>query len=268
MAWLKLSGSTNPFAARFPVAVDATAVVSSTNRDVTVTIPKTLEQFWDLIGTDGYDVRVTDADGITLVDYAWGAWVPSTRTGTLEIYGASGSNNWEAQQSSIALLWVYVGDDDAGDGSTSATPSTPLFGYLSPERPAEIITVADPTPGREVPDNSRSKSSADRRAYWFDFRPVLRRGARRYNDRSEWEEIDFVEVSSETGGSGASIEIETATRYEGSGLVRVIASGGTDGTDYTLIVKASTRIPDDSTGATRQIVEGRLLVQVRDQNDA
>jgi len=268
MAWLKLSGSTNPFSARFPVAVDATAVVSSTNRDVQVIIPKTLEQFWDLIGADGYDIRVTDADGITQIDYDWGTWNKATRSGTLEIYGASGSNNWEAQQSSIPLIWIYVGDDDAGDGSTTATLTSALNGYISPERPAEIITVADPTPGREVPDNSRSKSSGDRRGYWFDFRPVLRRSVRRYNDRSEWEEVDFVEISSESGGSGASIEIETATRFEGAGLVRVLASGGTDGTDYTLIVKATTRIPDDSTGATRQVVEGRLLVQVRDQNDS
>jgi hypothetical protein len=96
---------------------------------------------------------------------------------------------------------------------------------------------------------------------------VLRRGARRYNDRAEWEEIDFLEVSTETGGSAASLEIESLTRIEGGGLVRVVVAGGTDGTDYTVIVKATTRIPDDSTGATRQVVEGRLLLQVRDQDD-
>lgn len=267
MAWLKLSGSTNPFNARFPLAVDATAVASSTNRDVQVIIPKTLEEFWANIGSDGYDIRVTDSDGITLIDYDWGTWNYNNRSGTLEIYGASGTNTWEAQQSSIPLIWIYVGDSDAGDGSTTATLTSALNGFLSPERPSEIVIVTDPTPGRLTPDNSRSKSSNDRRGYWFDFRPVLRRGARRYNDRAEWEEIDFLEVSTETGGSGASLEIESSTRIEGGGLVRVVVAGGTDGTDYTVIVKATTRIPDDSTGATRQVVEGRLLLQVRDQDD-
>lgn len=268
MAWFKLSASTNPFNVRFPIAVDATGVASSTNRDVQVTIPKTLELFWESIGSDGFDIRVTDADGITQIDYDWGSWTYASRTGVLEIYGASGSNNWEAEASSIPLIWIYVGDSDAGDGSTTATLTSALNGYLSPERPSEIIVVSDPTPGRQTPDNSRSKSSGDRRGYWFDFRPVLRQGARRYNDRSEWEELDFVEVSSESGGSASSLEIESSTRFEGAGLVRVVVSGGTDGTDYTLIVKATTRIPDDSVGATRQTVEGRLLIQVRDQDDA
>jgi hypothetical protein len=268
MAWLKISGSSNPFNQRFPVCVNASTLVSSTNKDVQVTIPKTLELFWESIGSDGYDIRVTDADGITLVDHAWGSWNYTARTGVLEIYGASGTNTWEATQSSMPLLWIYVGDADAGDAAATATLTSALDGFLSPERPAEIIVVSDPTPGRQLPDNTRSKSSGDRRGYWFDFRSVLRRGARRYNDRNEWEEIDFVEVSTESGGSAASIEVEASTRFEGSALVRVVVDGGTDGTDYTLIVKATTRIPDDSTGATRQVVEGRLLIQVRDQDDA
>ena len=67
-----------------------------------------------------------------------------------------------------------------------------------------------------------------------------------------------------SAGSGASIEVEASTRFAGTALVRVVVSGGSDGTDYTLIVKASTISPDDS---TYQILEGRLLIQVRDQDD-
>ena len=81
MAWLKLSGSTLPFAARFPIAVDASALGASTDKDVTVTIPKTLELFWALIQSSGDDIRITDADGITLVDYDWASFTYASRTG-------------------------------------------------------------------------------------------------------------------------------------------------------------------------------------------
>jgi hypothetical protein len=268
MAWLKLSGSTLPFAARFPIAVDASALGASTDKDVTVTIPKTLELFWSLILSSGNDIRITDSDGITLVDYDWASFTYASRTGTLEIYGQGGTNTWEAEASSINLLWIYVGDADAADASITASTTSPLSGYLTAEQQAEVVVVGDPTPDRTTPDNRRSKSSSSRRAYWFDFSPVLRRMQRRYNDRLEFEELDFVEVSSVSGGSGASIEVEAATRFAGTAFVRVVVSGGTDATDYTLIVKATTKLPDDSTTTTRQVVEGRLLIQVRDQDDA
>ena len=66
MAWLQLSGSSEPFKARFPVAVDASTLASSGNKDVSITVPKTLERFWTSLGSDGFDLRVTDADGFTL----------------------------------------------------------------------------------------------------------------------------------------------------------------------------------------------------------
>ena len=69
MAWLKLTGSDDPFRARFPIAVNASALGSSTNKDVLVTVPPTLELFWASLGTDGYDLRVTDADGITVIQH-------------------------------------------------------------------------------------------------------------------------------------------------------------------------------------------------------
>ena len=269
MAWLKLTGSDDPFRARFPIAVNASALGSSTNKDVLVTVPPTLELFWASLGTDGYDLRVTDADGITVIDHKLttsGAlsYSHANRLCEINVFGQSGAVPWEAQQSSIAMLWVYVGDPDAGDAAATASVSSALTGAMTAEAAADVVLVTDPTPDRARPDNRRAKSSGERRAFWFDFSPGLRTAQRAFSDRLELEEINYIEVSSVSAGSGASIEVEASTRFAGTALVRVVVSGGSDGTDYTLIVKASTISPNDS---TYQILEGRLLIQVRDQDD-
>jgi len=265
MAWLKLTGSDDPFRARFPIAVNASALGSSTNKDVLVTVPPTLELFWASLGTDGYDLRVTDADGITVIQHKLSTgFNHGNRVCEINVFGQSGSVAWQAQQSSIAMLWVYVGDPDAGDAAASASVSSALTGALTAEAGADVVLVTDPTPDLARPDNRRAKSSGERRAFWFDFSPGLRTAQRAFSDRLELEEINYVEVSSVSAGSGASIEVEASTRFAGTALVRVVVSGGSDGTDYTLIVKASTISPDDS---TYQILEGRLLIQVRDQDD-
>ena len=270
MAWLKLTASDDPFRARFPVAVNASALGSSADKDVTFIVPPTLELFWASLGTDGFDLRVTDADGITVIQHklttsGGQAFNHANRLCEVNVFGQSGSVAWEAQQSSIAWLWVYVGDPDAGDAAVSASASSPLTGALTAEAAADVVMVTDPTPDRARPDNRRAKSSGERRAFWFDFSPGLRTAQRAFSDRLQLEEVNYVEVSTVSAGSGASIEVEASTRFAGTALVRVVVAGGSDGTDYTLIVKASTISPNDS---TFQILEGRLLIQVRDQDDA
>ena len=265
MAWLQLTGSANPFKARFPIAVDASALGGTADKDVTVTVPKTLDLFWTTIGSDGHDLRITDADGFTVIEHKRTTFNHANRSLTIDILGDAGNVKWQAQQSSIAWLWAYVGDADASDSAVSTSPSAQLTGRMTAEAAAEVIRVDDPTPDRARPDNRRAKSSTERRAFWFDFSPALRIAQRPYSERLEFEEINFVEVSSVSGGSAASIEVEASTRFAGQGLVRVVVAGGSDGADVTLIVKATTITPNDS---TFQILEGRLLVQIRDQDDA
>jgi hypothetical protein len=266
MAWFKLTASTEPFAFRFPVAVDNTAG-GTANADVRITIPETLDDFWQNIDASGYQIRVTDSDGITEVSYKWNSFTAASRTGILDIVGASGTTTWSAQASSVPLLWVYVGDSNAGDDQDATAPAgAVLAGTISAEAPAGTIVVGQPAPGRSEPANRRSQTSTERKAYWFDFSKVLRGTVRKYNSRANFEEIDYVEVSSVSAGSGASIEVEADTRYVGNrGMyVRVTVTGGSDATDYTVIVKATTKIPDDT---VYQVAEGRLLILVRDADD-
>ena len=264
VAWLQLSGSSEPFKARFPIAVDASALGSTADKDVTVTVPKTLDLFWTTIGSDGHDLRITDADGFTVIEHKRTTFNHANRSLTIDILGDAGNVKWQAQQSSIAWLWAYVGDADEVDIYNGTSPSGQLTGKMTAEAAAEVVRVGDPTPDRARPDNRRAKASGERRAFWFDFSPGLRIAQRAYSERLNFEEINFVEVSSVSGGSASSIEVEASTRFAGSALVRVVVSGGSDGSDHTLIVKATTITPNDT---TFQVLEGRLLVQVRDQDD-
>jgi hypothetical protein len=266
MAWHKLTASTEPFAFRFAVAVDNSAGTTG-NADVRITIPVTLDDFWQNIDASGYQIRVTDSDGITPVSYKWNSFTAASRTGILDVVGASGTDTWSVQASSTCLLWVYVGDADAGDDQDATAPAGAVkAGYLSSEAPSGTIVVGQPAPGRSEPADRRSQTSTERKAYWFDFSKVIRGTVRKHNSRADFEELDCVQISSVSAGSGASIEVEAKTRlvYNRGMYVRATVAGGSDGTDYTLIVKATTKVPDDT---TYQVAEGRLLILVRDADD-
>jgi hypothetical protein len=131
MAWLQLSGSSEPFKARFPIAVDASALASSADKDVTVTVPKTLDLFWTTLGSDGHDLRITDADGFTVIEHKRTSFNYANRTLTIDILGDAGNVKWQAQQSSIAWLWAYVGDADAAAAAPSRAASGEPSGLTS-----------------------------------------------------------------------------------------------------------------------------------------
>lgn len=269
MAWLKLSGSTDPFTFRFPVAVYNSG--STANKDVTVVIPPELEQFWTAIDASGFQVRVTDSDGVTQLQYDWAsspAFNSTTRAGTLEIYGASGSPTWSAVGSAVSLLWIYVGDSDAGDGSTSASTSTPLTGYVTAAAPRAVIVAGSPPPGRATPPDRRSQRTTDKRGIWFGLdRNVLRTLRQPYNNHPQWEEVDRVTVTASTNGSGTLTPDLDAVRFvdDNGFYVQAVVSGGTDANDYTLLTTISTVAPNDDADA--QTASGVCLVLVRDADD-
>jgi hypothetical protein len=78
-----------------------------------------------------------------------------------------------------------------------------------------------------------------------------------------------VVVSGSDGGSGETVAQVTQTRfvYNAGTYIRVSvdATGLTSGDDVTLIVTATTLSPDG--GGNDQIIEQRVLVQVRDTAD-
>lgn len=270
MAWYKRPSSTDPFRYRFPVAVYNS--IATANRDVQVTIPPELDQFWENIDSSGFEIRVTDSDGVTLLEYNWAsspAFNKTNRVGVLEVYGGSGSVNWSAQTGAVNLLWVYVQDADATDGSTAGTLSSALTGYVTAAAPRDTILAGAPPAGRSTPPARRSQRTTDKRGYWFRLDDSVLRSARQaYNGHGQWEEVDYVTVAASTNGSGSLTPDLAAVRfvYDRGFYIQAVVSGGTDANDYTLLNTITTTAPNDA--ADTQIVSGVALIQIRDADDA
>ena len=108
------------FVRRIPVAVDNTggAVV---NKDVTIALGPTAVAFWDAVDSNGYQIRITAADGVTELRWGRASFDYPNRECTLKVLGDSGSGaKWTPPATGMCLLHLYVGNasitTDAADG--------------------------------------------------------------------------------------------------------------------------------------------------------
>jgi hypothetical protein len=265
MAWLG-----GAWEARIAVAVDATALGSAANKDVEITIPRTLSVFWDSVDSDGYQIRITAGDGVSEIDWGRVSWSYANRTAVLKALGASGGSPWNAPQEAMALLWVYVGNPDILSDAASATAtSSPLAGYVSSAAPRSPIPMQPDPAGRATPVNQLAMKSTEKVHLWLDISDRLGPSQEPYSSHPDLEELRYVVVSGSDGGSGETVAQVTQTRfvYNAGTYIRVSvdATGLTSGDDVTLIVTATTLSPDG--GGNDQIIEQRVLVQVRDTAD-
>ena len=98
MGWLDGWGK------RIPIAVDNST--PSALNDVSVPIPEDWDDFWDTIDSSGFEIRVTEADGITAVTaYQWDsspAFSKANKTGAIQIDGLT----CHASDSGACLAWL------------------------------------------------------------------------------------------------------------------------------------------------------------------
>ena len=106
---------------RHPVTVrgDGTA-----NIDVSITIPQDWDHFWDNVRADGFDVVLTAADGVTVLDFQRATWTPASRDGVLQVGGLSVA----ADADTDSCIWLYYGDPSAADRA-----GTPTIGSTEPQ---------------------------------------------------------------------------------------------------------------------------------------
>lgn len=263
MSWL--SGYTH----RFPVMVDITASASTADRDVTFTIPKGLRDFWDNVLSNGYDIRVTEQDGITELEYRRQTWDKATFSGVINALGDSGSSNaWGPPvANSASLLWLYCGNSGASDGAVITAPTgLAANGYLTAGVPSAVIRYAPEAPEATIASQVITKSASDQLTVWVDFSAALgnlpKKASNTYASSVAYEEIAYANFLVHTGGADqAALYTEASTRFWGRGLVRVTIHAGTHGTDYVGILSVGTCNPDE-TGIVRVLYQ-RFLIQVR-----
>lgn len=254
------TGSTIPQYRR-PVSVDSSA--SAAAADAAFTLPPALSEFWDAIDSSGYELRVTDADGFTLLAYQLSGFSKASRTGTVQL------DNIAAGTASVQQVWLYYGMSGAANAAGSFVYSASKTAVLYPggrlATPAPI-PWAPQRPGDTRPRDVVSKTADEVVWVQFDFGGALQRLDSPGDGQTQFEELDEVTYAVTTGGvAQAGMVTASAIRFIGEGIVQVPIQGGATGTDYTIEVTARTTYPTQQTGRT---LEARAMLRVKDVSEA
>lgn len=226
--WLKDSNG-NRFTDRMSVAVDNSGGSAGTI-DWTMTIPAFADSFWTDIRSSAQDLRVTAADGCTLLTFEAASFNSTTRTVTLEV------DNDTAEAGAVLQRWVYWGNADVSSVSTTVAPAgTIRTGYLELGRPTYHQVKVRP----ERPDSTRwqgriQKSSTEQIWVFFDVREALQYFLDAFGKKHHYEEVVYATYEVLAGASAQAAMVDaTSTRFL-DGWVRVLVKAGSSGTTYTL----------------------------------
>ncbi|MEL6347167.1 MAG: hypothetical protein AAFV53_28895 [Myxococcota bacterium] len=220
------------------------------------------------------------SDGISLLDWKLDPSVTfssTNRTGALIIYGKAATysgdadrNTFTPEANSVQALWLYIGKSGSNEAySAGGSVSSPLTGRIISEQPQAAYVYQPESPQANTPRIRIPKISTETLTFYLSMTGSLLKATETFNGATDFEEVDYVKVSSVDGGVADNIEVFDATRFvyrNGETLIRLSISGGTDGDDSTLLATVATVSPDDTT-VNRQILEQRFLVQIRDTSD-
>ena len=232
------------FLFRQAVSIDGSAANAGTI-DATIAIPSTWSQFWSNVRSDGADIRVTAADGVTLLTYDLDSWNYSAKTGNIRIDGLAHSTN--SAQNSTRIVRVYWGDADASAAaSNNIQIASAKTGSICLGRPGTggypIIRCASPRLDVDETAAVITKQSTESiRVYW-DLSDMLARRDTAYEGSHVLEEIDYVTfaVKDVNGGAQAGLtdltKIETVDPY----YVSTWLQSGTDDNNYLLTLTVYT----------------------------
>lgn len=215
---------------RLPISVDRTGTTGA--NDVTISLPTTLQHLWDNVDTNGEDIRVTDADGVTLLTFDLASFNKTNQVGTLEIDG------WAGPDSEHGLAWLYYGASGKSTGISAFSPSSAITGYITPEAPDRVLQLAPEQPGAANPRVIISKQIADQILLYIPVSLEFSRRARGdYQGQDSYEELksyDF--IVTDAGAAQASMVAEASVRVvqvgTGQLYIRVLVKAGSSGSYY------------------------------------
>lgn len=244
---------------RAPIMIDNFAGVAQT--DVTIAVPSDFPRFWENVDTanSGADIRVTDADGNTLLDFDVVSFNASTRTVTINIDNLSTSSNDAA-----LVAWLYWGATGKTTAAVSFTPGTTKTGYIELTVPGSgtqrLVRCAPEAPGATNPRTEISKGSAEEIHLWWDLSKVL--GIRSIPEQGKrfLDEVSNVTYDITAQGQAQNaMEDKGQTRMVGNGFIRTTIKGGSSGTNYlvSLVVEL----------VSGRILDFRATVRVKDVSE-
>jgi len=240
---------------RQPVSIDAlSGDGSQQNKDITLTIPKAWDVFWDNIRSDFFDIVPVDVDGNLLsFERAAGASLP-TRTLVLNI------DSHSVKTQAINFIYLYFQNpDQSSDPSATVTIADAINAYIDISQAGGFV-VRQPLnrPATAQPLQSIVKSTDDIIDVYFSISGLFRSMLSPYASRTDYEGINYVTVQSlDSSGTDSSARYEFADTRFIPGFIKARAKGGSDDTDYAFMVTVTT--------STGQSIDIRCLVQVRNQ---
>lgn len=237
---------------RIPMSVVNTAGAGTV--EISAPFPKDYDLFWNNVRADGFDIRLTESDGITPISFAQGnalGWdfgaVPfsvATRTLTLRIDGWSGAFATVDACMQVFMYWGNAGAADARDGAVAlGAPITGIFATRGARSfPKRVVTALE-SPGATTPTVRFQKTTTDIIEVAWDFAAELARRDQLYESHLDLEELQALEVDGGQGSTSiASIVDKTKTRFLKNNVVITHHKAGTNGGNYWLEAKATTSL--------------------------
>ena len=242
---------------RYPITVNVLGgAETSGSHDIQIIFPSDWDDFWNNIRSDGFDIILTDSLG-TLQTFHRTTFNFANRQLTL-----SGQNVTFANQNSVNLVYVYFNNpDQSSDLQSAFVPSTPKSGKIYLNAPANrIVTQPSQRTGTTTPNFVFQKTSDDEIYIWFRVASLLGSRISPYNEKLDFESLDFVKIQSldSTGTNDTNRYNDTLTAFI-PGYVGVLVKAGSNNTDYTVVCEIRTV----ASGPFNQTISLRCLLQIR-----
>lgn len=228
---------------RLPLTLEATAG-GTINWTFSLAGIADLDPFWDNVQSNGFDIRVTTADGRTLIsptEWDIQSFDKSARTGTIRAEGFSAT-------AGMSLLWLYWGKPSADATSVwvgTPTPTSPKTVYLRREDPlkvdpALVITSASRTQSRATkPRTEFRKGAAEAVRIYFRLDGLRRSLFAESQGSDEWDtpSVGSHDVVDDQPADVPTMYTSTDSRFvadsEGQLYYSMIVKAGTSGSKYT-----------------------------------
>lgn len=256
-------------------AISVISPAGGGTHDFDVEIPTDWDEFWDLIDTDGEELRITRADGSTLCAYdiddgAGGAFDKTGRAGRIRVDGEA----FVGATGECALFWLFFDPSSTqGDASVAVTITSALTGYIEQALPSTHVHAFQPAPaGSTKPASRITKGEDDDVFVWLEITALLERRAERAANHLEYEEpiAATYDVLDDVGASEATMvepdDLRWVSTVEGNTrrlFLRCRVKAGTDGDTFTLFAIAATVVPVAAL-AVHRYVTARVGVRVVD----
>jgi|15BtaG_2_1085339.scaffolds.fasta_scaffold00097_43 hypothetical protein len=239
---------------RIPLTVDH---LSGSNTECNVDLSGLDDFFWDNVAADGYDLRVTDSDGVTAAVLQRNSFNKVTRVGDLDI------KTYTVEAGSLIQLWLYFNHSGSpSDGSTTFTPGTQdtAYGVGAIFNRGNFVRYRQQRRGASKPRDIVVKGSGETTRIIWDFTKALARFREPTNDSLLFEELTYAkfDVLLATVDQTA-LKTEADTRFFHPATVVTTVKAGSSGTDYTPSLTVGT--------SDGRVLNARCLLKVQDVDE-